>query len=748
MPMRIRSRNQCCVGAFSLAIAAANALAATDRGWPRAFEKGEQRIVVYEPQVRDWDRFTTLQFACAISVTTGANKPPVFGIWEVTAKTKTDTTNGTVVLLEPKAEFRFQGEDAAAAAEAKGAAETLLPDLNATVVSLTRVLAYAEAAKSSLTAQVKVNLDAPPISYSDRPAVMVIFLGAPKFKPVPGLKLMFATNTNWDVFLDPTTSTYYMRDEESWLTTKDLEKGPWAPAGPNLPAELSMLPADENWDDVKKSLPGKPLASVPEVRVSRAPAELIVTEGEPQLAPVEGVPALMYVTNTESVLFKHVREDQFYLLLAGRWFRAKSPAGPWAPASTDLPADFAKIPDDGDAAEVLASVPGTEQAKDAALLASVPQTAVVERSQVNVNVAYQGTPNFVTIAPTQVQYATNTSSDVFYCAGMYYCCDRGVWFMSANAVGPWIVCDNVPVAIYGIPPTCPKYNVTYVRVYDSTPDTVTVGASAGYSGEFVAATGVVMFGAGLALGAILADDSDIYVHYGPAYYSYGCGARYSPAYGCYYRAGSVYGPYGGAGAFAAYNPATGGYARGAYRYGPSGGAFAREAYNPFSHTYAARAGGTLNGYGSWSRGVIANDDGWIAGGRRTGPGGTTGWIQTSNGKEIIGGRGPGGAAAIAGPNGNVFAGRDGNVYRRGDNGSWQREVGGRGGTEEGGLRRYQPSAPAGSPGRPDDTRDRLDRDAASRARGNRPSPNFTHRSLPSGGGRLGGGRFGGGFRRR
>ncbi|MCC6931887.1 MAG: DUF3313 family protein [Deltaproteobacteria bacterium] len=52
----------------------------------------------------------------------------------------------------------------------------------------------------------------------------------------------------------------------------------------------------------------------------------------------------------------------------------------------------------------------------------------------------------------------------------------------------------VTSAIYSIPPSSPKHNVTYVKVYDSTPTTVVTGYTSGYSGETVAATGVVMFG--------------------------------------------------------------------------------------------------------------------------------------------------------------------------------------------------------------------------------------------------------------
>jgi hypothetical protein len=65
------------------------------------------------------------------------------------------------------------------------------------------------------------------------------------------------------------------------------------------------------------------------------------------------------------------------------WLRAggsvaDSLNGPWSAASTSLPPDFAQIPDTDPAAFVKASVPGTREAQDAVLLASIPSTTTVQ----------------------------------------------------------------------------------------------------------------------------------------------------------------------------------------------------------------------------------------------------------------------------------------------------------------------------------------------------------------------------------
>src|SRR5205085_3455070 len=92
---------------------------------------------------------------------------------------------------------------------------------------------------------VKVNLDPPPIYVSKEPSILVIFLGDPDFKPIKGTKLLFATNTNWDVIQNTEDSRTYLLNGQGWISTKDVLKGPWEIVS-KLPAEFSNLPADDN----------------------------------------------------------------------------------------------------------------------------------------------------------------------------------------------------------------------------------------------------------------------------------------------------------------------------------------------------------------------------------------------------------------------------------------------------------------------------------------------------------------------
>jgi hypothetical protein len=231
--------------------------------------------------------------------------------------------------------------------------------------------------------------------------------------------------------------------------------------------------------------------------VSTQPAELLQTQGEPQVASIEGT-NLIYVTNTDNDIFVHTPSQEHYILLSGRWFKAQSMLGPWQYVSGEkLPADFANIPATHAKAAVLVSVPGTPQAKEALIANAIPQTATITRSAASLNVTFDGSPQFKPIESTTLMYATNTSIPVIRVdARSYYAVQNGVWFAATSAIGPWAVATSVPVSIYTIPVSSPLHYVTYVKVYGSTPEVVYVGYTPGYYGTVVTSSSVVVYGTG------------------------------------------------------------------------------------------------------------------------------------------------------------------------------------------------------------------------------------------------------------
>ncbi len=676
-----------------------------DPGWPRVFKDGQQQLTVYQPQVDYWNGYTNIHYRCAIAVK-GVTKQEKFGVAEVDAVTVVDKDVRIVALVPTQRELRFPNTPDSERAALQRAVDALKPPRQAMTIALDRVLASVNPAGEPTQRPVELNLDPPQIFSSTTPAILVMFMGEPQFKPVETNRtdLLFALNTNWDVLYDTARGRYYLLNGEGWLTTSDVLKGPWVPATA-WPSSLYALPNSENWAEARKRLPGKPVKVAPMVFVTTEPAEMILTDGSPRYMPVRGT-RLLRVNNTDSVLFLHTGDGKFYFLVAGRWFRGDSLHGPWSAASQNLPPDFAQIPDDDAAAFVKASVPGTRDAQDAVLLASIPSTTTVQMAPVTETVTYSGPPQFAAIPSTTVQYAVNTPNQIFLVNGGYYWCYGGAWLFATTATGPWTYCTSVPAAIYTIPPSNPNYNVTYVVVQSSTPTTVVYSQTSGYSGQYVAATGVLMFGAGIAVGAIIANNHHDYYYYPPpCHYSYGCGAVYHYGGGGYYASAHVsYGPYGGAGRTASYNPATGTYARSSYAYGPYGSAARGAAYNPYTGTSAAgrsvstpygsarqgaaynpytggrAAGGQVNtAYGSAGRAAGYNPTtGQGAAGRyATGAYGSAGAVRTTEGSGMAAWDTKNGQGAVGkSQSGDIYAAKDGTVYKKDSNGSWSQNSGG------------------------------------------------------------------------
>ena len=229
--------------------------------------------------------------------------------------------------------------------------------------------------------------------------------------------------------------------------------------------------------------------------MSTVPAELLVTQGEPAYAPIART-SLLYATNSDNDIFVDTQSQQYYTLLAGRWFRSNSLEGTWEWVPGEkLPTDFSRIPLDSPKGHVLASIPGTEQAREAVIANQIPQTATVRRSEAKLDVKYGGPPQFQPIEGTDMEYAINTSAEVVHASGRYYAVQHGVWFVADSPLGPWAAADMIPAEIYTIPPSCPLYHDRYVYVYGATPEYVYVGYTPGYMGAFIS-DGVVLFGTG------------------------------------------------------------------------------------------------------------------------------------------------------------------------------------------------------------------------------------------------------------
>jgi hypothetical protein len=645
---------------------------APDGGWPRGYETPSGgKIVVYQPQVASWDDQKHMAAYAAVSYEAKGATKPAMGSVRIEADTEVAVQERLVNFSDFKiTESNFPTLSKDQAREVVTEIGEAIPKEDR-VIGLDRVLAGVDRSQIIPKDTVGVKADPPKIFFSAKPAVLVNLDGDAIWSPIKENDLKFAVNTNWDLFLHDPTKVYYLRNDQSWLQTQDLN-GQWTPAA-TLPDSFKKLPADDNWKDVKAALPGKklPAEKVPQVLVSTTPAEMILLTGEPKYEPVPRT-SLLWVSNTESDVFRAGRDGAVYYLVSGRWFSAPDFKGPWTFATPQLPEDFKKIPLEHPRSRVLAAVPGTQQAAEAVLLAQVPQTARVNKKEVKAPaVAYEGDPKFEKVEKTSVERAVNTDKSIIKVGDMYYMCYEGVWFMGSSPTGPWTVASKVPGEIYEIPISSPAHNVTYVTVEDNDDEWVTFAAAAMYTGVMVA-WGCAVWGSGWYYPPYRGFYGG-YPMYRGYYPTYGYGAYYNHWNGAYGRGAAAYGPYGGAGVSARYNPSTGTYSRGAAAYGPYGSRAAGQAYNPRTGTYAQTRQGS-NVYGSWGSTQVQRGNQWASTTRATSnvTGATTRRTTTSSGAGAVTRTGPGGNSATVGrtAGGNVYAGRDGNVYRN-QGGSWQ-----------------------------------------------------------------------------
>ena len=649
-----------------------------DPGWPREKTLNGAHLVYYQPQVDSWQDFKLLDLRMAITITPAGGKLQP-GIVTATMQTDVNIDTHTVLLSHPLiTSTYFPSLDAASSAKLEKLVRSFLPPTAMLTISLDRLVASAN--KPTPKSVAAVRNDPPAIYFSYKPAILLQLNGDPVKVPVANTQLETIVNANWPLFLDKSTSNYYLFNGTGWMVSANPMTG-WATTA-TLPAEVTKLAADPNWKDLKPFIPppAGSAANAPAVFASSSPAEVVVFSGKPAFAPIAGT-QLTYATNTQSDVFKYGPTGTIYYLTSGRWFSAPTMLGPWSFASSNLPADFANIPPTSPPGRVLASVPGTPQAADAVLLAQVPVTATVDPAKAaeTVKVVYTGSPQFVPIEGTTLYYATNTPNRVIRVGDVYYLCLQGVWFMSTTPAGPWQTAPSVPAAIYTIPPSSPVYNVTYVT--QTTVNGVVVASyTSGYMGVYitpVANTVIITSGTGYVYPPVVIVGVGLYPVYYPYPVTYGVASVYYPYTGAYGVSHYAYGPYGSATWGSYYNPSTGTYARGGSVSTAYGTQMAGQAYNPYTGNYAATHQGS-NAYGSWGNSVFSNGNNTVYTQHQTNANGTVATAQSTAGGKAAGvSTANGNTAAAKTANGDMYAGHDGNVYKntgdgwqKYDNGSW------------------------------------------------------------------------------
>lgn len=709
-------------------VPAAGQQAAAALAWPRSYDIGDDQLQIYQPLVETWNGDQLAgRAAIAVGPKTGN---PTYGIAHFTARVAVDKAAKLAQLTNIEVVKVDVPTAPAQDTTLMSALQSRIPPQGMTVALDHLMTSYA--ASQSLTKELDQPVDnAPPrILFATTPTLLVLVSGKPVLQPVNGAAGFQRVVNTRPLILQDAAGVYHLQASGRWYEATTID-GSWVVTAAPSPS-LEAAGSTANYEEAAESmLPanGQKPAQAPAVIVATAPTELIVTGGQPQMAPVDGT-SLLRMSNADHAVILDPSSNDYYVLISGRWFKARDLKGPWSfVPGTSLPPSFAKISPTDPAANALVSVPGTPQAKEARIAATIPQTASIARNT-DLTIQYDGgTAKFVPIQGTILSYAENTRTPVIrLAADRYYAVFQGAWFVSQTPGAPWVIADVVPAAIYTIPTSSPLHYVTYVRIYASTADAVVVGYTPGYFGVVLAPGGTVVYGTGYSCVGYIGT----YWYGCPATYGYNAAfawtegfafgfaagfawGAWSPYWGPYWGHGPWGGPwasininqtniYGRWGGYATVNHAWGynGWTgnewsarnwdgvtgRGTAFEGRSGAAF-----NPWSGNYAAgREGQHYNPEtGAWggSRAGITgnvNSGNFDAGRQSAGYNPTTGTghasetgISDNNGKVSVDSRGIAGNTktgnAVAWNNGHIYTDHDGSIHQYDPgNGGWQKQT--------------------------------------------------------------------------
>ncbi len=505
---------------------------AAETPWPQEIDSGTLIVRVYQPQLDSWNG-SLLKARAAISLQEGRDGAPTYGIVHAQARTLVDKQQ-RLVTLDQLDVLRI---DLPSASERAPEVSQLIEAENARkqrTIALDRLEAALEINATELTdSRATVRNDPPRLLFATTPSMLIYIDGPPAYRALSDTRYERIVNTRPLVVRD-TSGVHYLKVFDGWMTATSLH-GPWSVAAqppPDLDAVLNAAVESRQVDlltgrsDPEQAAPSL-RTSAPTIHVATQPTELVVTDGEPKWTPIAGT-QLLYAENTTGNLFQLVTDQKTYVLVSGRWFRAPGTSGPWEfIAANQLPKDFASIPDDSPKENVKASVAGTAQAQEAAIAATIPETAAIDRSTAKLSPpVFDGEPKLQPIDGTPLQYVANSATPIIrVSADDYYAVENAVWFTANSVNGPWSVATSVPPVIYTIPTGSPLHYVTYVKIYNVEGDTVYAGYAPGYGGEYVdPVTHVVVYGTGYHYTPWIGT-----AWYGPPV-TYGCGValRYTP----------------------------------------------------------------------------------------------------------------------------------------------------------------------------------------------------------------------------
>lgn len=306
--------------------AAPTAISATK--WPMEIIVNDAEISIFQPQLEKFAK-NKITARCAISIQTKKSTTEMYCTVWFSANTIIDKTERIVKFKNVHiTELAFPGvPDKVKDNMGKIIYERFLN--NITQMELDRFLPMLVSITRPPVNKDQYSNPPPQLFFSKQSAILVSIDGAPKLKKNND-NLMQVINTPFLIVLNMADKTYYLNCVNHWYSAA-AATGPWS-VTTKVPATVQAQQKVEQ-QKIKNSeqgtaSPAKASNVIPKIFVATRPAELIQSSGEPVFATIPGT-QLLYVENSTNDIFQDLDNEQYYILLSGRWFIATSKAGLW-----------------------------------------------------------------------------------------------------------------------------------------------------------------------------------------------------------------------------------------------------------------------------------------------------------------------------------------------------------------------------------------------------------------------------------
>jgi len=194
----------------------------------------------------------------------------------------------------------------------------------------------------------------------------------------------------------------------------------------------------------------------PKIIVAFGPTRLLIFDGEPVFAKIEGT-SLKYAINTNWTVLNEEATSNYYLLDGTTWLFTDKLGEPWKLAKS-LPGDLARLPGDDNFKDARENAQGRnpQYSKPPAIFMMTEPAELV---------VIDGKPKYQSVGPKDLDYVANTEADFFYYRKdkSWYFLVAGRWYRASKSMeGPWsFATADLPTVFASIPPGGPKGRVLY-----------------------------------------------------------------------------------------------------------------------------------------------------------------------------------------------------------------------------------------------------------------------------------------------